>query len=139
METITIAEDGGDLVAEIGSNSGELAPLPVADAPPKRKRPSRKAAESAPPRESETVIPEPELVAAPEVVSDEPPARKAPAKRAGRPSKAKETAPATAQAAVVAPEASSSAPMADPEPNLDPNAPRKSGWWSRNAQKLFGA
>ena len=141
METIAMADDNGSLPAEIGSDSGELAPLPVADAPPKRKRPTRKVAKTAAPSEVATVSTEPEVVAVQEVVSDEPPAKKAPAKRAGRPSKAKEaaTAPAAAAEAVFAPEASASAPMADPEPNLDPNAPRKSGWWSRNAQKLFGA
>ena len=139
METIAMAEDSGSLPAEIGSDSGELAPLPVADAPPKRKRPTRKVAKTAVPSEDLTVSPEPETVAAPEVVSDEPPAKKAPAKRAGRPSKAKEPAPTLVAEEGVTPEASTSAPVADPEPNLDPNAPRKSGWWSRNAQKLFGA
>jgi ribonuclease E len=139
METIAMAEDSGSIPAEIGSDSGELAPLPVADAPPKRKRPTRKAAETAAPSEAATVSTEPEVAAVQEVASDEPPAKKAPAKRAGRPSKAKEAATAPAEAEAVTPQANASAPAADPEPNLDPNAPRKSGWWSRNAQKLFGA
>ncbi|GIU67865.1 Rne/Rng family ribonuclease [Candidatus Phycosocius spiralis] len=139
METITIDTDGGDLTAEIGSDLSQLASMPTADAPPKRKRPLRRSGDSLAPSQSESITPKPETVAAPDgVPTDKPPHNNVPAKRA-RPRKVKEPSVALAAAAEITPKSRVSAPTIEPESNVDPKAPRKSGWWSRNAQKLFGA
>jgi ribonuclease E len=146
METIHV--DGEEAEAAAGDLTAAPAveALPVSEAPAKRKRPSRKKA-----TEDEAVIAvEVDVAEAPVSVAVEPvaeetaaPAKKAPAKRSARGTKAvakaseEVVAPVETAAPVAAEEA---ATEAAPEPAEDsaPAAPRKSGWWSRNAQKLFG-
>ncbi len=150
METIHI--DGDEADAPTGDLTAVPAvePLPVSEAPAKRKRPTRKKsadnATEVPAEVSETPVAVEETVA--EAAA---PAKKAPAKRAPRGTKAAAKAIEEAVAPVieeaVAPveeaapvETELSAAVEAPEPAEDstPAAPRKSGWWSRNAQKLFG-
>ena len=144
METIHV--DGADADAPVGDLTAipAVEPLPVSEAPAKRKRPTRKksvddAAEVA----VEVAVAEAPEEVEPIVAEAAAPAKKAPAKRAPRGAKAAAKAVEEAVAPVeeAAPvETEPTAAVEAPEPAADstPAAPRKSGWWSRNAQKLFG-
>ncbi|WP_395631944.1 ribonuclease E/G [Aquidulcibacter sp.] len=144
METIHV--DGADADAPVGDLTAipAVEPLPVSEAPAKRKRPSRKkSAEDAAEVPVEVAVAEAAEEVEPIVAEAAAPAKKAPAKRAPRGAKAA----AKAVEEVVAPveeaapvETEPTAAVEAPEPAADstPAAPRKSGWWSRNAQKLFG-
>ncbi len=150
METIHVVGAEADAPASDLTAVPSVEPLPVSEAPAKRKRPTRKKstddATEVPVEVSETPVPVEETVA--EVAA---PAKKAPAKRSPRGAKAAAKAIEEAIAPVIeeaiapveeaAPvETEPSAVVEAPEPAEDstPAAPRKSGWWSRNAQKLFG-
>lgn len=144
METIHVEGDETDTAAIDLTLPAVVEPLPVSEAPAKRKRPSRKKA-----TEAEAVsavdVTEAPVVVEPAAEVAEAPAKKAPAKRAARGSKAaaKATEEVTAPTAEVTVEPVAEAPTASAETpsepiSTEPAAPRKSGWWSRNAQKLFG-
>lgn len=146
METIHVEGDETGATALDLNEPAAIEPLPVSEAPAKRKRPGRKkAAETAEEAAPEVATVE---VAVPDEPAQEPidvPVKKAPAKRSPRGAKAaKATEEAAAPVVVEAPaEAVSQTPPVEaevaPEPaSTEPAAPRKSGWWSRNAQKLFG-
>ncbi|MFN7497767.1 MAG: ribonuclease E/G [Hyphomonadaceae bacterium] len=149
METIHVDGDEADAQLVDLAAPTAIEPLPVSEAPAKRKRPSRKKAAEA---TDEVVVAE--IVEAPAAVEPvveevESPTKKAPAKRAPRGAKAAAakaaedvSAPAVEAAVEAAPEATE-APAAETEvaaepASTEPAASRKSGWWSRNAQKLFG-
>ncbi len=144
METIHV--DGADADAPASDLTAVPAvePLPVSEAPAKRKRPSRKkSAEDAAEVPVEVAVVEAAEEVEPIVAEAAAPAKKAPAKRAPRGAKAAAKAIEEAVAPVeeAAPvETEPTAAVEAPEPAADstPAAPRKSGWWSRNAQKLFG-
>ncbi|AMS29121.1 MAG TPA: ribonuclease E/G [Hyphomonadaceae bacterium] len=149
METIHV--DGGEAEAPAGELTAAPAvePLPVSEAPAKRKRPSRKkateAADEVTVAETEEAPAAVETVVEPVVEEAEAPSKKAPAKRAARGAKAAAKAaeevasPAVETAVEAAPEAPAAETDVAAEPaSTEPTAPRKSGWWSRNAQKLFG-
>lgn len=144
METIHV--DGADADAPVGDLTAipAVEPLPVSEAPAKRKRPSRKkSAEDAAEVTVEVAVAEAAEEVEPIVAEAAAPAKKAPAKRAPRGAKAAAKAVEEAVAPVeeAAPvETEPTAAVEAPEPAADstPAAPRKSGWWSRNAQKLFG-
>ena len=144
METIHV--DGADADAPVGDLTAipAVEPLPVSEAPAKRKRPSRKkSAEDAAEVPVEVAVAEAAEEVEPIVAEAAAPAKKAPAKRAPRGAKAAAKAAEEAVAPVeeAAPvETEPTAAVEAPEPAADstPAAPRKSGWWSRNAQKLFG-
>ncbi len=142
METIHI--DGDEADAPTGDLTAVPAvePLPVSEAPAKRKRPTRKKsadnATEVPAEVSETPVAVEETVA--EAAA---PAKKAPAKRAPRGTKAaakaiEEAVAPVEEAAPVETELSAAVEAPEPAEDSTPAAPRKSGWWSRNAQKLFG-
>ena len=144
METIHVAGDETDTGAIDLTLPAAVEPLPVSEAPAKRKRPSRKKATEAE-AGSEADATEAPVVVEPAAEAAEAPAKKAPAKRAARGSKAaaKATEEITAPTAEIAAEPVAEAPAASTETpvepiSTEPAAPRKSGWWSRNAQKLFG-
>ena len=144
METIHVAGDETDTGAIDLTLPAAVEPLPVSEAPAKRKRPSRKKATEAE-AGSEADATEAPVVVEPAAEAAEAPAKKTPAKRAARGSKAaaKATEEITAPTAEVAAEPVAEAPAASTETpvepiSTEPAAPRKSGWWSRNAQKLFG-
>ncbi|WP_395776715.1 Rne/Rng family ribonuclease [Aquidulcibacter sp.] len=155
METIHV--DGVEADAPVGDLTAipAVEPLPVSEAPAKRKRPTRKksaddVAEA--PVEvavAETPAAETPAEVEPIVAEAAAPAKKAPAKRAPRGAKAaakaieEAVAPVEAvvpaeEAALVEPENTSAVEAPEPTEDSTPAAPRKSGWWSRNAQKLFG-
>ncbi len=144
METIHV--DGADADAPVGDLTAipAVEPLPVSEAPAKRKRPSRKkSVEDATEVPVEVAVAEAVEEVEPIVAEAVAPAKKAPAKRAPRSAKAAAKAVEEAVAPVeeAAPvETEPTAAVEAPEPAADstPAAPRKSGWWSRNAQKLFG-
>ena len=144
METIHV--DGAEADAPVGDLTAVPAvePLPVSEAPAKRKRPTRKkSAEDAAEVPVEVTVAEAVEEVEPIVAEAVAPAKKAPAKRAPRGAKAAAKAIEEAVAPVeeAAPvETEPTAAVEAPEPAADstPAAPRKSGWWSRNAQKLFG-
>jgi ribonuclease E len=144
METIHV--DGADADAPVGDLTAipAVEPLPVSEAPAKRKRPSRKkSVEDAAEVPVEVAVAEAVEEVEPIVAEAVAPAKKAPAKRAPRGAKAAAKAVEEAVAPVeeAAPvETEPTAAVEAPEPAADstPAAPRKSGWWSRNAQKLFG-
>ncbi len=144
METIHV--DGADADAPVGDLTAipAVEPLPVSEAPAKRKRPSRKkSAEDAAEVPVEVAVAEAAEEVEPIVAEAAAPAKKAPAKRAPRGAKAAAKAVEEAVAPVeeAAPvETEPTAAVEAPEAAADstPAAPRKSGWWSRNAQKLFG-
>lgn len=144
METIHV--DGADADAPASDLTAVPAvePLPVSEAPAKRKRPSRKkSVEDAAKVPVEVAVAEAAEEVEPIVAEAAAPAKKAPAKRAPRGAKAAAKAIEEAVAPVeeAAPvETEPTAALEAPEPAADstPAAPRKSGWWSRNAQKLFG-
>ena len=144
METIHV--DGADADAPVGDLTAipAVEPLPVSEAPAKRKRPSRKkSVEDAAEVPVEVAVAEAAEEVEPIVAEAVAPAKKAPAKRAPRGAKAAAKAVEEAVAPVeeAAPvETEPTAAVEAPEPAADstPAAPRKSGWWSRNAQKLFG-
>jgi ribonuclease E len=150
METIHV--DGAEADAPVGDLTAipAVEPLPVSEAPAKRKRPTRKKpAEDAAEAPPEVAVAETPAEVEPIVAEAAAPAKKAPAKRAPRGAKAAakaiEEAVAPVEAVVPAEEATPvetepTAAVEVPEPAADstPAAPRKSGWWSRNAQKLFG-
>jgi ribonuclease E len=154
METIHV--DGAEADAPVGDLTAvpEVEPLPVSEAPAKRKRPTRKkSADDVAEAPVEVAVAESPAAETPAeveplVAEAATPAKKAPAKRAPRgakAAKAMEEAVAPVEAVVPAEEATPveiepSAAVEAPEPAEDstPAAPRKSGWWSRNAQKLFG-
>lgn len=144
METIHV--DGAEADAPVGDLTAVPAvePLPVSEAPAKRKRPTRKkSAEVAAEVPVEVAVAEAPEEVEPIVAEAAAPAKKAPAKRAPRGAKAaaKATEEAVAPVEEAAPvETEPTAAVEAPEPAADstPAAPRKSGWWSRNAQKLFG-
>jgi ribonuclease E len=144
METIHV--DGADADAPVGDLTANpvVEPLPVSEAPAKRKRPTRKkSAEDAAEVPVEVTVAEAAEEVEPIVAEAAAPAKKAPAKRAPRGAKAAAKAVEEAVAPVeeAAPvETEPTAAVEAPEPAADstPAAPRKSGWWSRNAQKLFG-
>jgi ribonuclease E len=155
METIHV--DGVEADAPVGDLTAipAVEPLPVSEAPAKRKRPTRKksaddvAEVPVDVAVAETPAAETPAEVEPIVAEAAAPAKKAPAKRAPRGAKAAakaiEEAVAPVEAVVPAEEAApvEAEPLAAveaPEPAEDstPAAPRKSGWWSRNAQKLFG-
>jgi ribonuclease E len=147
METIHV--DGGlaEAAADDLTAVPVIEPLPVSEAPAKRKRPSRKKA-TADEAEVETKDEVAEAPAALEPVAEiaEAPAKKAsakkaPAKRGARAGKAasksiEESPVPDLEAAPVTREATADTP--EPAVDAPPAAPRKSGWWSRNAEKLFG-
>ena len=144
METIHVEGDETDPAAIDLTLPAVVEPLPVSEAPAKRKRPSRKKATEAE-AVSEVDATEAPVVVEPAAEVAEAPAKKAPAKRAARGSKAaaKATEEVTAPTAEVTVEPVAEAPTASAETpsepiSTEPAAPRKSGWWSRNAQKLFG-
>ncbi len=146
METIHVEGDASGVAALETSEPVTIAPLPVSEAPAKRKRPSRKKAD-----EVDTVVAaEAPVVEAPSAVEPvveevEAPAKKAPAKRAPRGAKAaakaaeSSAAPAEVSAETTAETAAEAQEVAAEPASTEPAAPRKSGWWSRNAQKLFGS
>lgn len=144
METIHV--DGAEADAPVGDLTAVPAvePLPVSEAPAKRKRPTRKkSAEVAAEVPVEVAVAEAPEEVEPIIAEAAAPAKKAPAKRAPRGAKAAAKAIEEAVAPVeeAAPvETEPTAAVEAPEPAADstPAAPRKSGWWSRNAQKLFG-
>jgi ribonuclease E len=144
METIHV--DGADADAPVGDLTAipAVEPLPVSEAPAKRKRPSRKkSVEDATEVPVEVAVAEAVEEVEPIVAEAVAPAKKAPAKRAPRGAKAAAKAVEEAVAPVeeAAPvETEPTAAVEAPEAAADstPAAPRKSGWWSRNAQKLFG-
>ena len=144
METIHV--DGAEADAPVGDLTAipAVEPLPVSEAPAKRKRPTRKkSAEDAAEVPVEVAVVEAAEEVEPIVAEAAAPAKKAPAKRAPRGAKAAAKAIEEAVAPVeeAAPvETEPTAAVEAPEPAADstPAAPRKSGWWSRNAQKLFG-
>ena len=150
METIHV--DGAETDAPVGDLAAipAVEPLPVAEAPAKRKRPTRKKpADDAAEVPVEVAVAETPAEVEPIVAEAAAPAKKAPAKRAPRGAKATakaiEESVAPVEAVVPAEEATPvetepTAVVEAPEPAADstPAAPRKSGWWSRNAQKLFG-
>lgn len=147
METIHV--DGGlaEAAADDLTAVPVIEPLPVSEAPAKRKRPSRKKA-TADEAEVELKDEVAEAPAALEPVAEiaEAPAKKAsakkaPAKRGARAGKAasksiEESPVPDLEAAPVTREATAETP--EPAVDAPPAAPRKSGWWSRNAEKLFG-
>jgi ribonuclease E len=144
-----------EAVADIASeNDPAIDPLPASEPPPKRKRPSRKKVDEAAAATSDDA---PEPTDAPQAVEpmaadvDAAPAKPTRAKRAP---KAKVAAPVTEVAEAVAEEtdavaevavAASPATVASvaSEPATggasEPEGPKRSGWWSRNAKKLFGS
>ncbi|MFN8732822.1 MAG: Rne/Rng family ribonuclease [Hyphomonadaceae bacterium] len=144
METIHV--DGAEADAAVGDLTAVPAvePLPVSEAPAKRKRPTRKkSAEVAAEVPVEVAVAEAPEEVEPIVAEAAAPAKKAPAKRTPRGAKAagKAIEEAVAPVEEAAPvETEPTAAVEAPEPAADstPEAPRKSGWWSRNAQKLFG-
>lgn len=144
METIHV--DGAEADAPVGDLTAipAVEPLPVSEAPAKRKRPTRKKpVEDAAEVPVEVAVAEAVEEVEPIVAEAVAPAKKAPAKRAPRGAKAAAKAAEEAVAPVeeAAPvETEPTAAVEAPEPAADstPAAPRKSGWWSRNAQKLFG-
>jgi ribonuclease E len=127
METIT------EGVVEADAPATEIVEdLPVAEAPPKRKRPARK------PKADEAVEVVADVTEAPAVdveaevtqVAEEVAAVAAPKGRR----KAKATAPAPAPIADAEPAAAVVVDVAPAD-----TGPKRSGWWSRNAAKLFGS
>ncbi|GBF58343.1 ribonuclease E [Candidatus Phycosocius bacilliformis] len=145
METIDLPESAVEVSVPFDA---VIAPLPEAEAPAKRKRPGRKkAAEAEATPAPEDAAPAAEViadVAEPVAVEEAPKSKKAPAKRATKAAKAKSEdsapAPTTSDAAPEAlpPETPIvEAPAAEPVEEAPPG-PRRTGWWSRNAQKLFG-
>ena len=150
METIHV--DGAEADAPVGDLTAipAVEPLPVSEAPAKRKRPTRKKpADDVAEVPVEVAVAETPAEVEPIVAEAAAPAKKAPAKRAPRGAKAAakaiEEAVAPVEAVVAAEEATPvetepTAVVEAPEPAADstPAGPRKSGWWSRNAQKLFG-
>jgi ribonuclease E len=150
METIHV--DGAEADAPVGDLTAipAVEPLPVSEAPAKRKRPTRKkSADDVAEVPVEAAVADTAAEVEPIVAEAVAPAKKAPAKRAPRGAKAAakaiEEAVAPVEAVVAAEEANPvetgpTAVLEAPEPAADPTpaAPRKSGWWSRNAQKLFG-
>lgn len=139
METIHVDGDEADATATDATALPAIEPLPTSEAPAKRKRPSRKkASEDEAEVAVEVAVTEAPATVEPLAEEAEAPAKKAPAKRSARGAKAPAKAPvegvdATVEGTRVETEATAEAP----EPASDA-APRKSGWWSRNAQKLFG-
>jgi ribonuclease E len=150
METIHVDGAEADVPAGDLTAIPAVEPLPVSEAPAKRKRPSRKkSADEAAEVPVEVAVAESPAEVEPIVAEAAAPAKKAPVKRAPRGAKATAKAIEEAEASVVAVaptdeaaqvETEPSAAVEAPEPAEDasPSAPRKSGWWSRNAQKLFG-
>ena len=144
METIHV--DGADADAPVGDLTAipAVEPLPVSEAPAKRKRPSRKkSAEDAAEVPVEVAVAEAAEEVEPIVAEAAAPAKKAPAKRAPRGAKAaakavEEAVAPVEEAAPVETEPTAAVEALEPAADSTPAAPRKSGWWSRNAQKLFG-
>lgn len=145
METIDLPESAVEVSVPFDA---VIAPLPEAEAPAKRKRPGRKkAAEAEATPAPEDAAPAAEViadVAEPVAVEEAPKSKKAPAKRATKAAKAKSEdsvpAPTTSDAASEALPLETpfvEAPAAEPVEEAPPG-PRRTGWWSRNAQKLFG-
>jgi len=149
METIQIEGEEAQHSALDLHAPEEVEPLPAAEAPAKRKRPSRKKA-SAVSEEIAVAAANPEagteMDPSPEEAVAHP--KKAPAKPTGRTAKST-AAKAPEPAAEVSAEPVSEVPAAEVTPEVETeaskettseaaSAPRKSGWWSRNAQKLFG-
>lgn len=139
METIHVDGDKSDAPAADATALSAIEPLPTSEAPAKRKRPSRKkASEDEAEVAVEVTVAEAPATVEPLVEEAEAPAKKAPAKRSARGVKSAAKAPvegvdAAVEGALVETEATAETP--EPAPDV---APRKSGWWSRNAQKLFG-
>jgi ribonuclease E len=124
--------------------------MPAPEAPSKRKRPVRKKKDDLVAQEAPSVAPEEGTVSAAgeETVLAEAIAKPAPKRRAST----KKTAiaavgtplvPVVESAAdvsedVAAQEPPIPPPVALPQPDVE-EGPKRSGWWSRNAKKLFGA
>jgi ribonuclease E len=128
-------------------DDGVADDMPVAQAPPKRKRPTRKKkdneAATAPTQAAETAV----LEAAPADESSVPKAKKPAAKR--KPAVKAAPVVEAVEESVEVPEINgladaveASAQEATPETVTETPAvedgPKRSGWWSRNAKKLFG-
>ncbi|WP_313586950.1 Rne/Rng family ribonuclease [Aquidulcibacter sp.] len=145
METIHIeGEEAGAQVVDL-TTPAAIEPLPVSEAPAKRKRPSRKKATEATDEVAVAETVEAPVAAEPVTEEAEAPTKKVPAKRAPRGAKAaakaaeEVAAPLVETAAETPPEHPAAEAEVAAEPaSTEPAAPRKSGWWSRNAQKLFG-
>jgi ribonuclease E len=112
----------------------EVEDMPQAEAPPKRKRPARKAKEEA---VSENVAPVDAEVIAEEIAAEEP-APKPVAKRRASTKKTAETPEIIVDAPTQAQGEDAAASEAVAETPVE-EGPKRSGWWSRNAKKLFGA
>jgi ribonuclease E len=142
METIAIAAEEAEVGAEVA-----IEDLPVSEAPPKRKRPARKPKGEEVALVADAVVIEeaPTAAVQADAVSEE----TAPVMPAKGRRKAKAAAPTPEAVEVLevvevvsVPEpvveaAPASAVVIEAEP-VD-TGPKRSGWWSRNAAKLFGS
>jgi ribonuclease E len=129
---------GMETIGEVApdDDAAVVADLPQPEAPPKRKRPTRKKKD-----EDEAVTPDPVQDSVEPVVIETPVADvvEVPAKKPGRKKAATKVTEVVAEESVateiaepVIVEAAAIEPAAD-------DGPKRSGWWSRNAKKLFGA
>jgi ribonuclease E len=137
METVEDVADAAEAVV--------LEDLPQAEAPPKRKRPTRKKKDDNEAVSAETVEPEPSVEPVSDVVAKKPAStRKKAAPKVATTEEVSAIAetPAVSEVAsepTTAPAAVDAVAEVTSEGEAAEEGPKRSGWWSRNAKKLFGA